>query len=218
MKRKGKRGHFTSIWIIVTALLFLAGTTSGSPSILLLSLNQTYVSLAPGHTTYIGYTVTLTNGTAWPTSIYVSEPVNYSQAGIGINIVPNGGIPPFSGTATISVSNPKAVGTFSIVMLATMVNQTSPPVALLVTVTPQLHTNATAPISGKNQPNSNLLYVATIAVVIIVIAVLVTIRLAKRRPKVGGGNYSGPTSISSERSQNEETDVGEIRSIPDKTQ
>ncbi|MEM3791138.1 MAG: hypothetical protein QXL16_00195 [Candidatus Micrarchaeaceae archaeon] len=84
-----------------------------------ISLSSSSLSLYPGSSTSAKYSVDLSSGSTWGTTLQVVNVQQLSSSGISVSLSNAYGDPPFSGTVSISVSKNTKPGNYSIELQAT---------------------------------------------------------------------------------------------------
>ncbi|MEM3841210.1 MAG: hypothetical protein QXN59_00740 [Candidatus Micrarchaeaceae archaeon] len=109
------------------------------------------MSVTAGGSATIYYTVKLSSGTTWGTSISASNAAALSADGISLSFNNSYGNPTYSGTMTISTSSSTAPGTYSIDLAATGDDPSSTATVVSLTVAGAISKNTTVPTTTVAQ-------------------------------------------------------------------
>ncbi len=168
-----------------------------------ISLNTSSTAIAQGSSGSVSYTVNLASGSTWGTTISVTNLSNLTSSGISITLSKTYADPPYSGTATITVSQSTAPGNYNIVFAATGDDPSSSPSTLVLTVTgkatttapasttapatstaPSTSTPSTAPTTISAPPasssGSTTEIIAGVVIAVIIIAIAAAVLLRKK--------------------------------------
>ncbi|MGC8537440.1 MAG: hypothetical protein ACP5MZ_00445 [Candidatus Micrarchaeia archaeon] len=84
-----------------------------------IQINPSTASVHAGSSTSVGYTVRLTSGTTWGTTISAADASQLSSDGISISFSNSYADPTYSGTMTITTSSSTKAGTYNVTLEAT---------------------------------------------------------------------------------------------------
>ena len=195
---------FARLPIIAVVLLSfaLAGMSFAQSGTSTISLNPTTITLHAGQSGTSAYTVTLVNGSAGSTCLFIPNNNELQAPAINItaSIYPDSGTPPFSGTLSIFTSRNSAPGTYAVRLAAgcadglggkpgAQVNLTIlAPVAttsIAPTTTVTSHSTSaptTAPSTVPTTPTTTMPYTPTsssfyalLAIIIIIIVIIIIV-------------------------------------------
>ncbi|MCL4326447.1 MAG: hypothetical protein M1481_06485 [Candidatus Thermoplasmatota archaeon] len=165
------------------AILYITitGTTSkngvGTSNV---TLNPSHVSLPKNSETSINYTVKLSSGSTWGTTINTVSVPN----GLTVTGLPYTGDPPYSGTFTVTVSKTITPGNYTIQLSATGDDPSTTNAILYITIT---NKTSTIPLPTTSPPATANIYFPTgslavygyIGILIILISIIIGFVLAK---------------------------------------
>jgi hypothetical protein len=138
---------------IVASLLFvMPAYAQGGYGTSSISLNPSNASVSSGFATTTQYTVNLTTGGTWGTSISISNAGALAGQGINVSFSNASGNPPFSGTAQIVTSGATLPGVYQIDFVATGDDPSSNATVFTLTIPRQATTSIT---SGYNSTGTN---------------------------------------------------------------
>ncbi len=167
-------------------------------------IKNTSVSMAPGGSTGLDYTVQLSSGSTWGTTISAANQSYLNSKGITLSFSNSYGDPTYSGVLTISAAAGAVPGAYSIELYATgddpttsptyltldimrTVNQTAPSTSSVnappSTTASSVTTSYTTPIpqtTKQPQGNSTAKYVGIAIVAIIVVAIAAYFLMRKK--------------------------------------
>ena len=84
-----------------------------------ISLSSSAVRIAPGNSTTVNFSVNLSSGNTWGTTLVLANQRQLNSEGISIGISNDYADPPYSGTLTITTSSSASSGTYNAVLEAT---------------------------------------------------------------------------------------------------
>ena len=148
-----------------------------------ITLSKNSVSITPGSSATDSYTVELSSGTTWGTSLS-----SKSLSGFTISFSNNGGDPPYTGTMTVSVASTVSDGTYHVFINATGDDPSSSPAVLSVSVTG--HASSTTPPPVTPSKSFTALYGTDIAgssvIILFLLAAIVPMVLRRKNLAVMG--------------------------------
>ena len=148
-----------------------------------ITLSKNSVSITPGSSTTDSYTVELSSGTTWGTSLSSN-----SLSGFTIGFSNSGGDPPYTGTMTISIASTVSDGTYHVYINATGDDPSSSPAVLSVSVTG--HASSTTPPPVTPSKSFTALYGTDIAgssvIILFLLAAIVPMVLRRKNLAVMG--------------------------------
>ena len=152
----------------------------GSSSI---TLGKDSVSIAVGSSTTVSYTVKLTSGKPWSTSLSSN-----SLSGFTVSFSNSGGDPTYTGTMTVLVASTVSDGTYHLSISATGDDPSSSPAVLSVSVTG--HPSSTTPPPVTPSKSFTALYGTDIAgssvIILFLLAAIVPMVLRRKNLAVMG--------------------------------
>ena len=110
-----------------TSLVFVAQVSAYGLGTSTIILNRSNVSLVSGQSFNLKYNVTLVTGNTWGTIVNVTNQTTLSKNGITIALNTGQQDPPYSGTASITVSSTAQLGIYKLAFFATGDDPTSNP-------------------------------------------------------------------------------------------
>ena len=151
-----------------------------------INLGASSLSITSGSSGKVSYTVKLSSGTTWGTSISASEPSGFSTA-----FSDSSGDPTFSGTATISVANTVKNGTYTISFSASGDDPSSSSAELTVHVTG--YSSSTPPSKTTTTTSTSKLtdqvYVGSGIFVLFLLAAFIPLAIRKRSQMLGYSSF-----------------------------
>ncbi len=176
--------------LAITTILFLfmvtnvsvnaSGIGSNSTGSSSITINPSHVTLLGGSGTSIAYTVKLSSGSTWGTTINtVSVPNGLTVTGLSYT-----GDPPYSGTFTVTASQTITPGNYTIQLSATGDDPSTSNAILYITIT---NKTSTIPLPTTSPPATANIYFPTgslavygyIGILIILISIIIGFVLAK---------------------------------------
>jgi len=127
-------------------------------------LNQTMLSLSPGQSAPITYTVKLASGNKWGTTISVTNASALSSQGISTSLSNTYADPTYTGTLTVTASAAAKSGTYSISMQATGDDPSSAPAVLTLSILAPKAANTTTIKTAPAAPSFAMYSINTISV------------------------------------------------------
>ena len=122
MKRSNNKAYYFPLYLVAAMVAFMAISSGyayasgiGASQI---QINPSTASVHAGSSTSIGYTVRLTSGTTWGTTISAADASQLSSDGIGISFSNSYADPTYSGTMTITTSSSTKAGTYNVTLEA----------------------------------------------------------------------------------------------------
>ena len=152
--------------LLASALLLLqaqAATGYGTSSI---SLANSSVSLPPGGSAAVGYTVNLPSGNTWGTTLNVVNAAQLSAQGITVVASNPSGNPPYSGRLTIPAAASAKAGSYSVVLNVTGDDPSTSNATLTIDLAAGATTTA---VSQSYGPHGLLLYALIAEIVVVLI-------------------------------------------------
>ncbi|MEM3781856.1 MAG: hypothetical protein QXT43_02765 [Candidatus Micrarchaeaceae archaeon] len=136
--------------VFLLALPLLQGTAYASIGTSSILLNESNVTVLPGGSARVSYTVSLATGSTWGTSISVVNASALSASGISTSLSNTYGDPTYSGVLAISTSSSTHQGTYQISMQASG-DDPSPveTLTLVVLAPPTSSTSTVAPVKSN---------------------------------------------------------------------
>ena len=123
MKRLNSKAYYFPLYLVAAMVAFMAISSGyayasgiGASQI---QINPSTASVHAGSSTSIGYTVRLTSGTTWGTTISAADASQLSSEGIGVSFSNSYADPTYSGTMTITTSSSTKAGTYNVTLEAT---------------------------------------------------------------------------------------------------
>jgi hypothetical protein len=138
-----------------------AATGIGTSTIL---LNQSTLSMRPGQSALVSYTVKLASGNTWGTTISVANASALSLQGIGTSLSNTYADPTYTGTLTVTASAAAKAGNYSISMQATGDDPSSAPALLTLSILAQKNTSTTTIKAAPAVPAFAMYSINTIVV------------------------------------------------------
>ncbi len=115
------------------------------------SFANSSVSIAPGTSASVDFTIALATGSPWGTTANIANAAQLSSEGIAVSAKPSYGDPTYSGAVTITVSSSTAPGTYTVSMNATGDDPSSNTASLTVLVpSPSAPSNSTQTHNSAN--------------------------------------------------------------------
>lgn len=152
--------------LIFLGLLLSVPAVYAASSMSNIVLSKYNLTLAPGTTGAVTYTVNLANGAAGGTSLNVADSGKLTANGIDITLSNPSGTPSFSGKLLVTLSSGTQTGSYSVILQAIgedpsvknvtlTLNVSSSQPTKVQTTTIQPTTNTTKPVGGTSSTNTS---------------------------------------------------------------
>ena len=130
-----------------------------------ISVNSSSISVAPGHSAVVAYTVSLASGSTWGTTISASNQATLNGDGITLSFSRSYGDPTYTGDLTVLLSSTAVPGNYTISLIATGDDPSSGPANISLSVMSPVLTSNTPATSASNTtiPSTTVPSTTTIA-------------------------------------------------------
>ncbi len=161
-----KYAIFSFLAVLFFGSMVYAQYGSGGMGTSTISLSQSSITLSPGSSSSVTYTVKLSSGNIWGTTTNVADSGKLAADGISVSLSNTYGDPTYSGTMSINVSASTAPGTYTVFLNATGDDPSTSPASLTILVENTSSTTmpATSTIAIAQKPVFTQVAEKTIAV------------------------------------------------------
>ncbi len=156
----------STVALLAISLMLLSGAPlAAGIGTSTISVNSSSISVAPGHSAVVAYTVSLTSGSTWGTTISASNQAALSGDGITLSFSKSYGDPTYTGALTVLASSTATPGNYTISLVATGDDPSNGTADISLTVmSPVLTSNTpTASASNTTIPSTSMPSTTTIA-------------------------------------------------------